>query len=168
MYPRKTNSNNGARRGSSYLIVLSVSMIIALIGLSGLIAARIDNRIASTTSDATEARFFALAAIEMGIFAIEDDPLNWRRAFHNGALPVKMPIGSGTLSLLVVDPLDNDLLDNPIDPILMTGIGAKGHAVHKVQVTVLFVGGISNFEPGSWKQIVTDIAIPVVPIVKIK
>ena len=144
----------GARRGSSYLLVLSVSMIIALIGLSGLIAARIDHKIATTTSDATEARFYALAAIEMGIFAIDADPLNWRKAFHNGALPVDMPIGSGTLSLLVIDPLDNDLLDDPTDPVLMTGIGAKGIARHMVQVTVVFTGGVTSFLPGSWKQVV--------------
>ena len=144
----------GARRGSSYLLVLSVSMIIALIGLSGLIAARIDHKIATTTSDSTEARFYALAAIEMGIFAIDADPLNWRMAIHNGALPVDMPIGSGTLSLLVVDPFDNNLLNNTAEPIVMTGIGAKGIAIHKVQVTVVFTGGVSSFMPSSWKQVV--------------
>lgn len=150
----RASSYQGARRGSSYILVLSVSMIIALIGLSGLIAARIDHKIATTTSDATEARFYALAAIEMGIFAIEADPLNWRSAFHGGALPVNMPIGNGTLTLQVVDPLDNDLLDNPTEPVLMTGIGAKGMARHKVQVTVVFTGGVTSFMPGSWKQIV--------------
>lgn len=145
---------HGARRGSSYLLVLTVSMIIALIGLSGLIAARIDHKIATNTSDATEARIYALAAIEMGIFAIDADPLNWRSAFHGGALPVNMPIGSGTLTLVVVDPLDNDLLNNPTEPIVMTGIGAKGMARHKVQVTVVFTGGVTSFMPGSWKQVV--------------
>lgn len=144
----------GARRGSSYLLVLSVSMIIALIGLSGLIAAQIDHKIATTSSDATEARFYALAAIELGIFAIDADPLNWRKSFHNGALPVDMPIGSGSLTLVVVDPFDNDLLNDPAESILMTGIGAKGIARHKVQVTVVFTGGVTSFMPGSWKQVV--------------
>lgn len=144
----------GARRGSSYLLILSVSMIIALIGLSGLIAARIDHKIASTTSDATEARFYALAAIELGIFAIDADPLNWRMAIHNGALPVDMPIGNGSLTLVVVDPFDNDLLNDSAESILMTGIGAKGIARHKVQVTVVFTGGVTSFMPGSWKQVV--------------
>lgn len=144
----------GARRGSSYLLILSVSMIIALIGLSGLIAARIDHKIATTTSDATEARFYALAAIELGIFAIDADPLNWRMAIHNGALPVDMPIGNGSLSLLIVDPFDNDLLNDSAESILMTGIGAKGIARHKVQVTVVFTGGVTSFMPGSWKQVV--------------
>ena len=144
----------GARRGSSYLLVLSVSMIIALIGLSGLIAARIDHKIASSTSDASEARFYALAAIEMGLFAIEEDPLNWRILFHGGALPVDMPIGNGSFSLIVVDPIDSDLRNNFAESILMTGIGTKGLARHKVQVTVEFTGGVLNFKPGSWKQIV--------------
>ena len=150
----KASTIKGARRGSAYVLVLSVSMIIALIGLSGLIAARIDHKIATTTSDSTEARFYALAAIEMGIFAIDVDPLNWRKSFHNGALPVDMPIGNGTLTLLVIDPLDSDLLDDTTDPILMTGIGAKGIARHKVQVTVVFTGGVTSFMPGSWKQVV--------------
>lgn len=148
------STNYGVRRGSSYLLVLSVSMIIALIGLSGLIAARIDHKIASTTSDATEARFYALAAIEIGLFAIDEDPLKWRKAFDGGALPVNMAVGNGTLTLEVIDPIDNDLLNDTTEPILMTGIGAKGMAIHKVQVTLVFTGGVTNFMPGSWKQVV--------------
>ena len=150
----RTCSNYAVRRGSSYLLVLSVSMIIALIGLSGLIAARIDHKIATNSSDATEARCYALAAIEMGIFAIEEDPLNWRKNFHNGDVPEDIPIGNGTLTLQVIDPLDGDLLNDDTEPILMTGIGVKGIARHKEQVTVVFTGGVTSFMPGSWKQVV--------------
>ncbi len=150
----RVSTNYGARRGSSYLLVLSISMIVALIGLSGLIAARIDYKIATNTSDSTEARFYALAAIEMGIFALDADPLNWRTSVSGGALPVDMPIGNGTLTLEIVDPLDGVLVNNSAEPILMTGIGKKGIATHKVQVTVVFTGGTANFKPGSWKQVV--------------
>jgi len=150
----RAKSNFCARRGSSYLLVLCVSMIIALIGLSGLIAARIEYEMATTTSDAASARSYAISAIEMGLYEIDADPLNWRKSFDGGTMPTDMPIGDGTMTLQAMDPVDADMLSNITDPIRLTGIGAKGNAIHKVQVTVIFVNGMPDFMPGSWKQIV--------------
>lgn len=142
------------RRGSIYLLVLSVSMIVMVIGLSGLIVSRIEQRSASAGSDMTQARLLALAAVEMGLFLIEADPLGWRDAFKAGVLPTNLPLGNGTFTLQAVDPVDNNLTDNVGDQVLFTGIGIEGVARHKLQVTITFTGGVAEFQPVSWKQVV--------------
>ena len=147
-------SRAGSRRGSVYLIVLSVSMIVLVIGLSGLMVSRIEQRSASAVSDMTHARLHALAAVEMGMFEIEEYPSSWRDRFDAGILPTDMPLGNGTLTLKVTDPADNNLTNNETDPVLFTGIGIEGAARHKLQVTITFTGGVTDFQPGSWKQVV--------------
>ena len=154
MRPRSARSRAPARRGSVYLIVLSVSMIVLVIGLSGLMVSRIEQRSASAVSDMTQARLHALAAIEMGMFLIDADPLGWRASFDAGVLPTDMPLGNGTLTLQAADPVDGDLTNNETDPVLFTGIGIDGGARHKLQVTITFTGGVAEFQPGSWKQVV--------------
>ena len=152
---RRTNRSGAPeRRGSAYILVLSVSMIVVVIGLSGLMVSRIEQRSASASSDMTAARAHALAAVEMGLFAIEADPLNWRESFDSGNLPTDMPIATGTLTLLATDPGDGDLTNNAADPVLFTAIGVDGAARHKLQVTITFAGGVADFQPGSWKQVV--------------
>ena len=142
------------RRRSVYLLVLGVSMIVLVIGLSGLMVSRIEQRSASAVSDMTQARLHALAAVEMGLFLMEADPLTWRDDFKAGVLPTDMPLGNGTLTLQVVDPVDSNLTSNATDPVLFTGIGIAGGARHKLQVTITFTGGVTEFQPGSWKQVV--------------
>ena len=154
MRPPSARSRARARRGSVYLIVLSVSMIVLVIGLSGLMVSRIEQRSASAVSDMTQARLHAVAAVEMGMFQIEDYPSSWRDRFDAGILPTDMPLGNGTLTLQVVDPVDGDLTNNETDPVLCTGIGIEGGARHKLQVTITFTGGVAEFQPGSWKQVV--------------
>ncbi len=154
MRPSSARSRAGARRGSVYLLVLSVSMIVLVIGLSGLMVSRIEQRSASAVSDMTQARLHALAAIEMGMFLIEANPLSWRESFKVGVLPTDMPVGNGTLTLKAADPVDGNLTNNTVDPVLFTGIGFEGAARHKLQVTITFTGGVADFQPGSWKQVV--------------
>lgn len=129
-------------------------MIVLVIGLSGLMVSRIEQRSASAVSDMTQARLHALAAIEMGMFEIEDYPSSWRDRFDAGILPTDMPLGNGYLTLEAADPVDGDLINNTVDPVLFTGIGIEGGARHKLQVTITFTGGVTEFQPRSWKQVV--------------
>lgn len=154
MRPHSARSRAPARRGSVYLLVLGVSMIVLVIGLSGLMVSRIEQRSASAVSDMTQARLHALAAVEMGMFIMEADPLNWRETFNAGVLPTDMPLGNGAFTLQAVDPVDNNLTDIAGDPVLFTGIGIEGGARHKLQVTITFTGGVAEFQLGSWTQVV--------------
>ena len=102
----------------------------------------------------TQARLHALAAVEMGMFLIDANPLSWRDAFQAGVLPTDVPLGNGPLTRQAVDPVDGDLTNNETDSVRFTGIGMEGGARHKLQVTITFTGGVAEFQGGSWKQVV--------------
>ncbi|MEE9211832.1 MAG: hypothetical protein V3U29_04180 [Phycisphaeraceae bacterium] len=143
-------ARNDHRRGSAYVMFLGVSMIVMVIGLSALLAARVQNRVATGTSDLTPARLYALSAIDMGFFLIRQAPTTWKGSFAAGFLPTKQPIGNGTFSLeaTFIDDGDGDPLN---DLMLMTGIGVAGRARYKLQVQLDANGSLV---PGSWQQVV--------------
>ena len=123
------------RRGSIYIMVLGTSTAIIVIGLSALLAVRIERRGAEGTADLSKARFHARSAIEMGLFQIGSDP-NWRTNQTNGNWYVDKPISTGTFTLEGVDPNDGDLSNNDTDPLVFTGIGTRGDALYSLQVTL--------------------------------
>ena len=123
------------RRGSIYIMVLGTSTAIIVIGLSALLAVRIERRGAEGTADLSKARFHARSAIEMGLFQIGSD-LDWRTNQTNGNWYVDEPIGTGAFTLEGVDPNDGDLGNNDTDPLVFTGIGTRGDARFKLEVTL--------------------------------
>ena len=86
------------RRGVSYVYFLSTIMLVAVIGLSALMYARIQRRSAQGGDHSIAARFYAQSALELGLAEIHLDP-SWRRNLGSGAWFTDEPIGSGTLSL---------------------------------------------------------------------
>lgn len=123
------------RRGSAYLMVLAVAMIVATMGLGALVAVRAQMRAAYSAGDATEARQYALSAIELGRLWISEDP-QWRTNRPHGVWVSSQPIGSGTYTLEVTDPVDGNLANRPHDPVVMKATAVKGQARHMVQVTL--------------------------------
>src|ERR1041384_6442214 len=121
-------------RGSIYVLVLGVALIVTTIGLGALAVVRAQGRINDANGDAAEARFYALSAIEMGRMMIAQDS-NWRNTYLSGGWPTNMPVGAGTLTLQVVNP--NGALNHAsTDPVILTGIGAKGAAIQRIAVTL--------------------------------
>ncbi len=126
------------RRGTVYLLVLGSATLLALIGVSTLTVNRIQRQAANGTNDLTEARFYARSAIENGLYIINNDS-NWRYTRSTGDWRINQPIGSGTFTLQGIDPTDGDLTDSGNEPLLLTGIGMKGLARHKMQVLITSV-----------------------------
>ncbi|MBN2316804.1 MAG: hypothetical protein JXM79_22945 [Sedimentisphaerales bacterium] len=129
------NYHKTKRRGSTYLMVLSSSMIVTVIGLASLLAIRVQRRSMQMTNDAAEARLYAQSAIELGLLYVQDQ--NWRNTWSNGTWLSNQPLGNGCFSLEGTDPRDNNLSDSEEDPVILTGTGMKGMAVHKVQITLV-------------------------------
>lgn len=122
------------RRGSIYLHVLSCSLLISILGLGALYAARIQVRSCRLIADNAQARACATSAIELGLLYIETES-DWR-SWTNGTWVDSQSLGSGTFTLQGTDPADSDLADSAYDAVVLTGIGTKGVTRHKVQVTV--------------------------------
>ena len=124
------------RRATAYLVVLGTTMLVTVIGLSALLAVRIQQRSARLEGDFAEARFLARSAIEMGGLWISQDE-EWRASRGGGVWADHQALGDGEFSLAVTDPDDGDLTDSETDPVTLTGIGYKNNSRYKLQVTLV-------------------------------
>jgi hypothetical protein len=124
------------RRGVAYLIVLAVTMIVATLGMGALLAIRAQARTTNLMGDIAEARLYALSAIELGRLWISKD-VHWRSNRTNGVWVSNQPIGSGSFSLEVTDPIDGNLANRPHDPLVMKATAVKGQAQQVLQVTLV-------------------------------
>jgi hypothetical protein len=138
-------------RGSVYVLVLGASLIVAVIGLSSLMAARVQRQVTEVSADMVQTRLLARSAIDLGLNTIKTYPANWRFVFDAGNLPTEMPLGAGQLTLTAVDPIDGNLMNNTTDPVVLTGIGKSGDARYMLEVTL---NGDGTAQPGTWKRVV--------------
>ncbi len=141
------------RRGSVYIAVLGAAVIVTIIGLSALLAGRLQHRRTRETSDLAEARFHALSAIDWGLLVVKQKPATWRTKFDAwaGGSLMTQALGAGSFDLEATDPVDGDLTDNSTDPVVLTGIGFKGQARYKLQVRLESNGSVT---PGTFRQVV--------------
>ncbi len=121
------------RRGSIYPAVLAYASLVTIIGLSALLALRLQRRASEGEIDFSQARMHARSAIEMGLWVVENNAA-WRSALPNGVWLEDRPIGSGTYTLEVVDPNDGDFMNSDLHPLVLTGTGVQGAARHKTQL----------------------------------
>lgn len=130
---------NGYRRRAAgfYLLVLSVSMILMTVGLSALLAVRIQRRGAEGGNDSGAASLYAQSAIELGMHWIESDSA-WRTSLGEGSWAFKQPIGAGYFTLEANDLGSKNLLQDSADTdsVLLTGTGVQGDARYMLQVTL--------------------------------
>jgi hypothetical protein len=120
--------------GSIYVVALSFGLLLAVIGLGAIAAARSYDRAQDRMNDAADARNYAFSAVEVARRQIATDP-NWRTDNSNGTWFSSQPIGSGTMSVQVVNP--NGPLNNADnDPVIITALGFKGTARQMLTVTL--------------------------------
>jgi hypothetical protein len=122
------------RRGSAYLVVLGVSLIVAALAYGGILATRARSRIALEVADAAEARQYAFDAVEIAKQWISSDP-NWRTTRPNGVWANNLAIGGGSCTIEGTDPADGNLANFPHDSVALKVTGRKGNSRHTVQVT---------------------------------
>lgn len=124
----------GARRGSVYLAVFALAMLALVIGLGGMMSARVQARDAALAADAAAARANAYSAIELGRLWILQDP-SWRTSKPGPSWIASQPFGDGTISVDVTNPL-GALARSSLDPVVMVGTGTRGGARQKLKVTL--------------------------------
>ncbi|QOJ14359.1 MAG: hypothetical protein HRU75_06780 [Planctomycetia bacterium] len=121
------------RRAAMYVLVLGAATIVMIVGMSGLLAARIGGREAVLVSDFAAARANAYAAMQVGLLIIEQHS-EWRGNFSTGQFFSPTPIGDGTMALTGIDPRDGDIANSDGDPLLLTASGAVRDARYHLQV----------------------------------
>jgi len=115
--------------------VLGTALIASVLALSALMLQRIQRNAGQEASHVVKARLSADAALRIGMLRIENDP-DWRYSFSDGVWEADVTVGDGTYTLEGIDPSDGDLTDSPTDPLVLNGIGKKGNAVQKTQITL--------------------------------
>jgi len=137
-------------RGSVYILVLGASLLVATIGISSLMAARVQSRAVAASAGMTQARENARTAVDRGLWEIKYNFLLWRTTFA-GTFLQNVSFGDGTFSLYAVDPTDGNLTNNGTDPVVLTGVGKSGSAKYMLEVTL---NGNGSIQPGTWKRVV--------------
>ena len=140
------------RRGSVYILVLGASLLVAAIGISSLLAARVQRRTVNLTADLMQARELARSGIERVMWGAETDYLGWfwRPMLENGDYENRA-LGAGTFSVTGVDPVDGNLTNDNADPVVLTSEGVYGDAKYILRVTI---DGDGTPQPGTWQRVV--------------
>lgn len=101
------------RRGSAYLLVLSVAMVVTVFGLAGLSAARIRARVTTDGTGPMIARIEAQSFLDVAVFRIMQDA-TWREKHVHGEWSTPEPTASALVSFKLEDD-DGDLNDDATD-----------------------------------------------------
>jgi len=121
------------RRGSTYIIVLAVALIVSTIGLSVMMITRVLARQTTSANDWSEAATLAHSAVEHGLTMVNNDS-SWRSGYANGVPIAEKPLGRGTISWTLED--TDGSLTEPDTSLRLTGIGKVGNTtrVYSVQL----------------------------------
>lgn len=116
------------RRGSAYVLVLSIALVVLTVGLSVLALARVETRMVRETNEWTEAALLASAAVEHAVNTLDQTP-SWRTTFTHDTQAYSHALGSGTMSWKLIDPTDTSLSNDQHDPVVIRGRGQVGGAI---------------------------------------
>lgn len=132
---------NRRRRGSIYVLVLMISVMIAVIGLSSVAISRVQLRMSGSTSDLAEASFYADSAVDLALYELSQDP-NWRTSYTHDTWVRTQTLGRGSFKWKFLDQVDIDLSNNATDPVWLIAWGMADSATQKLSVGL-------ELEPGA-------------------
>lgn len=112
------------QRGSIYITVMAVAMIITVIGLGAIFARRVQLKTLQNANQLTQAQRYAHSALQLAVQQLNDNP-DWREG-PTSTNP--KALGQGTIELAISDPVDDDVSDSPYDPIQIIATAVYGNA----------------------------------------
>ena len=128
------------RSGSIYTITVGCCLIVTVLGYSALTLVRVQRQTVTSNNRASLATRAALSGLQMAFYRIKTES-NWRTKLRNGQWDSDQSTDwwdSGMLRFTGVDPIDNDLLDSDVDPVVITATGKSGDAVQIKTATIEF------------------------------
>lgn len=132
---RTGRSRISHQRGTVYVTVLGVAMIVSVIGLTSLHISRLELRQTQTLQDTAYARSVAQSSVEYAVAKIESDT-SWRSNLVHGTEYSITPTGfNATMSYRLLDNDDSDLADDADEPVEIQGIGRYGDSTVTYSVT---------------------------------
>ncbi len=126
------------RRGSVYVVVLGIAMILTILGLAAISVGRINTRIAVDAQDWSEAQLLAYSAVAHALTQI-DNTSNWRTSLDGTT--VSKTFGRGSFEWSLSDQTDGDLDDDETDPVTILARGTVNNAAYNLSMTAEIDGG---------------------------
>lgn len=123
---RRSPTPRLARRGGVYILVLGVSTLLTVVGLSAIALSRISLRQVTQDADADEAGVLARSAVQLACAKIASNP-GWRGDYKNNLATDPVSLGRGTVTFRLVDEADAELNDGET-PVRVYGTGIVGDA----------------------------------------
>ncbi len=115
------------RRGTLYIAVMGVGLIVSVIALTASSMGRIESRAARASHNQREAQLLAASAIEQALVWMNRNP-DWRQTMTSGVETTPAVLGNGNFTWSVTD-TDGDLDDDPRDHAVLQGMGRVGGAI---------------------------------------
>lgn len=104
------------RRGMGYAAVLAITMVVTVVGLAGLLAARIELRGSRFDADATRADVAARGGLELVVHRLQNNPA-WRARYTHDTWTASEQALGYILSFKLQDATDASLSDDVYDPV---------------------------------------------------
>lgn len=120
------------RRGSAYIIVLSTVLLVAVAGVSGVIAVREQRRSVEMSVEVDKARFIAQSAMELAESQLQNTT-SYRSGITSGTVVSSRSIAGGTMRVAAADPSDSNLGNSTLDDVVLTATGVYGNATQIYQ-----------------------------------
>lgn len=126
-------------RGSVYVLVLGVSTLITIVGVSAIALAQSTSRVSSSNRDWADAGVSAQAGIELMIAELNTSA-TWRSDFKPMGPIGRIKIGRALVEIRIDDPVDGDFTENPLDPVRIYSTATIGNATRCYSVEALPTG----------------------------
>jgi hypothetical protein len=122
-----------ARRGTIYLVVLALVLLMTASGVAAIAVSRTRTRTVGQSNDTLRAEVLAESAVERAL-AYMNANANWRTTYTSGVETAQVSFGGGTVSFKLVDECDGALSGGNSDSVRIYGYGRAGKATQVVSV----------------------------------
>ncbi|MBC8350685.1 MAG: hypothetical protein H8E66_01780 [Planctomycetes bacterium] len=136
------------RRGTIYVAVLGVAVILTIIGMMSVSLIRINRRAATAGFDLTEATLLAQSAIEQSMAKLTDAPA-WRTAYTHDTWEVPITCGAGLFQWKLVAN-SGDLASPSNGAVKIVGRGTVNDAVQEFSVYIENGSPGADIVPATW------------------
>ena len=109
--PARHHANAARRRGTAYVFVLLTAVILSVIGLTALAAARVQTHVQSDSERVLQARYLAASVVEVALQRIDNDA-NWRTTYTNDTWTPEESYKGAKFRFKLVDETDGDLAND--------------------------------------------------------
>lgn len=134
-------ANKTSERGSIYIAVLGISMLVVVLGVGGLLAVQVQRREVKEALATEQALLGSRAAIELARLNISTNA-SWRTDYTSGVWSTAEPFGGGRIQWKLEDEADGNLATNTaksdpaLDPVRVYGMATVGSAVRVTSVVL--------------------------------